>query len=284
MSFSDLPPKNKSPEASIASKPIGTLSHSQLSFRSSIANRAYDNTRMRARSVLRERLWHDAQYGDTIPLTPELRQRMSGLYIMTGVALAGLVECNEEILQRRSASNEAKKVLGKSHIRIIGNRSQAMIEALCYREMQGTPEDHLLYLPATAAADKLEDKRDKHMGRDSSRLSLSYDGWLVRRAWKSGRTREATQVQIKTVDGVRRTPSTNVIKKRYEPHILVLVASLIAKPAAELLPVQQAIIDEVNAKATDEQVTKLDRANNRIFSALENHLHTYPQRLDSTIQ
>ena len=257
-------PSEPGPErvASVTSLPLVELIDraEQTSLRFKQSNKA-------ARFILRQRLWHDADFGDAEPVNDELRDNVAGLYGRTAAILEELMDRNYELHPPWATDDFVDEV----HREIIGHRSEAMIQALCYRRMKGIPEDHIFYLPATEAGDNLADQQNRTIGYNPDRPRPSYDGWLVRRAWKPTVKREATKLQIKT----SRLGSQG---KAYEPQILVMSAEAVAGKVTSAF-LQRAIIMDSYGKATQRQQSMLRAAGDRIYSYLEDHLQNYPDKL-----
>lgn len=257
-------PSEPSPEKATSAT---SLPFDELVDRAERTSLRFKQSNKAARFILRRRMWHDANFGDAEPLSDELHDNVAGLYGRTAAVLEELMDRNYE-LQPHWATDE---FIDQVHREIIGQRSEAMIQALCYRRMKGNPDDHIFYLPATEVGDNLADQQNRTIGYNPDRPRPSYDGWLVRRAWKPTVRREATKLQIKT----SRLGSQG---KAYEPHILVMSAEAVAgKVNAAFL--QGAIIMDSYGKATQRQQSMLRAAGDRIYSYLEDHLQSYPDKL-----
>ncbi len=110
------------------------------------------------------------------------------------------------------------------------------------RQLYGTDDDPYTILPS----DIFEDKGtiDPETG-----LRSGFDFTLTSRA-----TAEDLLLQIKTKVG------KGEYKKSYRADITVINLSRIAGGALQVLPLQQAMVAEVNAGATPEQITHIEHA------------------------
>lgn len=217
-----------------------------------VINQSHDTVMSGARKVMRRRLHFEAAHGIDTPLPTELEHDVSSLYGQVGANLEDLYEQRKKDRRNRSAANP-------DHIKRVGNLSEAAFLALFTRTMTGEPSDTSIIIPSSPSVDQL--------GYDHEGYNMAYDFRVLKRGG------EPVKLQTKTYERQLTHPERERDAiNQYSPEILVVSLESVAGGAEGISRLHQAIIRDLDARATSADTEHIEESTGRLFQSIDNHL------------
>ena len=229
-------------------------------------SKKFEQFKQHSRTIMRERLHHDAKNGYDVQLPVDLREEVQALYSTSVDFLSASTQAIEPFLRdkslRSTTGSYSKERITLGHkMSLAGQLSEATIAALFFRTMAGDVDDVFTYIPASHPADNLSTDNDGY--------NQGYDGTVILRSLEESNG-DYTRAQIKTrranvLDEEEPTDNT------YHPEIAMLVFTEIARTNRQLYLPEQ-IIKEINGEQANTYT--IEAALNGLKRTVKDHIAT----------
>lgn len=186
------------------------------------------------RTVMRQRLRHDAEHGTEANVDSELQTDIEALYGIIGSSLGRL-------LSTRTATAMSPRT--HSQKELTGAITEETIMAIAARQLSGSTDDPYLFIPTSSAAD--------HLGYGGDGYNHGFDFHVVRRGG------EPTKLQVKTSFHQARD-------NHYAPDISVIsLDQIVGHDRKQVWNLPEAIAREVDGNSTNEDTLVINSATRR---------------------